>query len=107
MEYYRECGKMAKKSASSKAHKALVILEDYVNGTIMQTLAVQNAKEASFFGANARTRIAEAAEDGMAEHDIPIEYLKWLLQVHLLLICIDKVQNLLHYIVREDTDPKL
>ena len=118
IKLYRGCGNMATKSRSSKAHIALAQLEDYVNGTIIQTNRVSNAKEKSIFGKEAHSKILQTItkeikerKKEMAEiinsHDNYSECLQLSLDVHQLLICIDKVQNLVKYIAKEDGDPKL
>lgn len=115
---YRECGKMATKSRSSKAHIALVQLEDYVNGTIIQTIRVHNVKEASIFGKETQAKILQTVGKDAKErkkemekivnnHDLYLEYLQLYLEMHFLLICIDKVRKLVSYIAKEDGDSKL
>src|SRR5437879_1612714 len=107
IKLYRGCGNMATKSRSSKAHIALAQLEDYVNGTIIQTNRVSNAKEKSIFGKEAHSKILQTItkeikerKKEMAEiinsHDNYSECLQLSLDVHQLLICIDKVQNLVN-----------
>ncbi len=115
LRFYHEAGNLALKSRSAKAHSALVQLEEYVDGTIIQFLRVREAIRNSMLGEEAHTKLLELYKEGKRSETVSeirkrplfFEFVRLNLDIHLLLVCIDKVQNLVKYITEADGDPKL
>lgn len=89
---YDEALKIRIKPHSFEAFVALLTLERYVNGAIIQWDKIQADKEAL---------------PGPGPGVDRTLMLKLFLDIHFYFICCDKAQNLLEYLSKTDSDPKL
>lgn len=89
---YNKAGDILWKARSFEESVALLVLEKYVNGAILQWDRIQTDK---------RTL------PGLGPGVDGTLMLTLFLDIHFYFICYDKAQNLLEYLVKNDGDPKL
>jgi len=84
-------------------------MQDYVNGTIIQFARVREAQKKSGLGVRVGEEALKMRRRMLEESEAAsfLSILQWYLDTHFLLICVDKVQNLVKYIAEADGDSKL
>ena len=92
---YNESLNIILKANSDKGSMALLILEQYVNGTILQWNRIQVD----------RNVILDIYKQGLCVNRIKI--LTLFLDIHFYFICYDKSQNLIKKFIKYDDDPTL
>ena len=123
LNLYHGVWTIVNKSYSQKAHIALIQLQNYVNGAIIQYSRYSKTKETSPFGTERKKQMMEAYQKDLKarqnnepydeslkiarQNDDWFKLLQLHLDAHFFLICADKVQNLIKRIAEFDDDTRL